>query len=94
MAAMVIALSEGGEEEAKKQDSVIRSIEGYVLSINSPKSFSNESEDNILRTTDLAFENLVTSMEEAGINAPKGLTVFEFNSKLDYFEKKNKQNAK
>ena len=65
-----------------------------MLSINSPKVFANESDDNILRAMDLAFQKLVTSMEEVGINKPNKLTVFEFNSKLDYFETKNKPNTR
>lgn len=88
MAKKVVAEESGDKEGVIMNEALIRSVDSYVISINTPKIFSNESEDNVLRGMDLSFENLCASMEEAGINNPKGLSVFEFNSKLDYFESK------
>lgn len=37
---------------------------------------------------DLEFETLCAALESNGVLNPKKLSVFEFNAKIDYFEKK------
>lgn len=49
------------------------------------------SEANLFLQMDLSFSRLCTSMEEAGVQNPNKLTVFDFNVRLDYFEEKNKK---
>lgn len=88
MASLIIADFEKDEDQKEVQSKLIRSIDDYVMSLNAPKIFDSNSEDNALVAMDLSFEKLCTSMEEAGISTPKKLTVFEFNGKLDYFESK------
>lgn len=56
--------------------------------MNEPKDFKANSPDNILNEMDISFENVCTALEEAGVNNPKKLTVFEFQSKIIYFESK------
>ncbi len=64
----------------------------YFLSMNNPKDYQSESPENILNAIDLSFEDACASLEEAGVLSPKGLTVFEFNQRVEYYRKKHTQN--
>ena len=85
----IVADFEGGDSE--KYEKVVRSIDDHLMSMNEPGNFADGSSENVMLQMDLSFERLCTSIEEAGIKEPKKLTVFEFNSKLDYFEAKAKK---
>jgi hypothetical protein len=80
---------EGNNEEAEKLQKTIDNIQNYINSINPPRDFSNTS-NNVIKNIDKSFEKVCTSLEELGINNPKGLTLFEFKSKIEYFKNKNK----
>jgi hypothetical protein len=79
---------EGNYEEAEKLEKTIRGINDYLLSMTPSENFTNSS-DNVIKKIDKSFEFVCTSMEELGVNNPKGLTVFEFYSKVEYFKSKN-----
>lgn len=40
---------------------------------------------------EMSFENLCTALEELGVKDPQNLTVFQFYSKVAYFEKKKQK---
>jgi hypothetical protein len=44
------------------------------------------SANNYVKKIEVSFENLCTSLEEAGVPNPRALTMFQFYSKIDYFE--------
>ena len=90
----IIADFEERYEDRNKLEKVIRSIEDYILSRNPPRNFIDNSSDNSLIQMDLSFGKLCASLEEAGIKEPKNLTVFDFNTKLDYFQEKAKRAEK
>ncbi len=60
--------------------------------MNRPKDFRVANADNILKDMDIAFEDVCAAMEEAGVNNPKKLSVFEFNQRIEYFNKKKSKN--
>lgn len=60
--------------------------------MNTPKDFDEESEDNVIRQSEMIYEETITILEEAGVKNPKGLTIFEFECKRDIFEKRAKKN--
>lgn len=80
------------EESKAKYDHTINEVDNYILSMNTPKDFGEESEDNIIRTSESIFERTCTILEEAGVQNIKELNVFEFESKRDFYEKKAKKN--
>lgn len=86
----IIADFNGKKEDSDRHKKVVESIDDYLLSLNPPNDFSANSPNNIIRDMELSFEKLCASMEEAGINSPKTLTVFEFYSRIDFFESKKK----
>lgn len=43
---------------------------------------------------DMAFEEVCAVLEEAGVNNPKQMTVFEFNQRKIFYEKKWSNNKK
>ncbi len=65
-------------------------VDRYIIEMNYPKDFRSSNPDNILNEMDIAFENVVSALEEVGVNYPKKLTVFEFNQRVQYFESKRK----
>jgi len=84
-----------GDEELKaKHDHTITEVDNYILSMNTPKDFNEESENNIIRISESIYESTCTVLEEAGVNNVKDLTVFEFESKKDFYEKKAKKTTK
>lgn len=50
--------------------------------------FNPYEQDNILLSRERDFMDMVTSMEENGVNHPIELTEFEFYSKIAYYQKK------
>ena len=65
-------------------------IRDYFLGSMTPKNFDPFDSGNDIIKHDKEFEAMCSSMEEAGMNEAKNLTVFEFYSRIEYFEKKNK----
>jgi hypothetical protein len=70
-------------EESKK-------IDLLIAEMISPKNYSNTDPQNIVLTQKKAFDDLCTILESHGCVAPKKLTVFEYYSKLKFYEKKKK----
>jgi hypothetical protein len=67
---------------------LIQQVENWQLALIAPKNFDSTDVDNYIKRLELSFESLVTSMEELGVTKPGDLTVFQFYTKLTYFEKK------
>lgn len=82
---------EGDKEEKEKNDKIVASIEDFILSMVPPNSFKEDDTNNIIHHMEISFEKLCASMEEAGIHDPKRLTAFEFYSRMEYFQSKNKK---
>lgn len=56
----------------------------------SPKNFDGQDTKNVVLAQKISFEKLCTILEENGCLTPKRLTVFEFYSRLSFYEEKNK----
>jgi hypothetical protein len=67
---------------------LIQQVENWQLALIAPKNFDSADVDNYVKRLELSFESLCTSMEELGVVTPGELTVFQFYTKLTYFEKK------
>jgi hypothetical protein len=67
---------------------LIDQVERWQLALIAPKNFDSMDTDNYIKRIELSFESLCTSMEELGVASPGDLTVFQFYTKLTYFEKK------
>ena len=81
---------EGRDSDRDNYDRIISNIDSYLLSLNEPKDFRESSEDNAVRNYELSHGRLVASMEESGVINPNQLTVFEFETRLDYLQSKKK----
>lgn len=62
----------------------------YFLESNKPKNFNPYQENDIIRM-EQEFESMCTALEENGITNAKDMTVYEFYSRVKYFEKKSKK---
>jgi len=71
-------------------DGLLNSVCEFFISRQKPTIFDPNSEESDLIGNDRHFEELAASMEDNGVNSPKNLTVFEFYSRIVYFEKKAK----
>lgn len=87
----VLADHEGREEDSINYEKTVRSIDDYLISRNPPGNFLDSSSENEIIRMDIAFQKVCTSMEEVGVKDPAKLTVFEFESKVDYYEDKAKK---
>lgn len=67
---------------------LIKQIDDWQLSLMAPKNFDSTDTDNYIKRIELSFENLCTSMEDLGVEKPWDLSVFQFYTRLTYFEKK------
>lgn len=67
----------------------IQKLSKWFLEHNKPKSFNPYDKNNSLITQEQEFENMVVALEENGIKDIYSLTVFEFYSKVKYFERKS-----
>jgi len=52
-----------------------------------PGNYDLGDPENLITKLDIQFEKECTFLQKEGIPNPKGLTVFEFNAKRDFFEK-------
>lgn len=73
---------------------LIQQIEQWQLALIAPKNFDSTDVDNYIKKIELSFEGLCTSMEELGVERPWELTVFQFYTRLTYFEKKKLKQGK
>jgi hypothetical protein len=55
--------------------------------------FNPYEPSNVLRTAEMSFEAICTTLSENGVMEPKKLSEFEFYSRLQYFEKKFKNGS-
>ena len=62
----------------------------YFLEVNKPKDF-NPFTENCLIKQEQEFESMAAALSENGIQNASNLTVFEFYSRVKYFEKKGKK---
>lgn len=76
-----------GEEVEK----LLLAVANYFLDKQKPHIFNPYDDQCVLLTSDTAFEDVCNSMEDAGAQNIKSLTVFEFYSKIAFFEKKADQ---
>jgi hypothetical protein len=58
------------------------------------KNFNLKDHRNEITKMDLEHERICAHLESNGIANPKTLTVFEFQAKLDFFEKKQEPTEK
>jgi hypothetical protein len=65
-------------------------LEEFFLTSAKPLVFNPYETSNVLRTSELTFEEICTTMQEQGVTDPKKLTEYEFYSKLSFYEKKFK----
>jgi hypothetical protein len=77
-----------------KHDDMLADIQAFFLEQSAPMCFNPYEEKNILRSSEMIFEDLCSVIEEQGVINPKRLSEFEFYSKLRYYEKKFKEAAK
>lgn len=68
----------------------IDSITKLQLDLITPKNLNPADTKNYINTLEISFENICTSLEEAGVVNPKQLSVFEFYAKIRYFETRKK----
>lgn len=62
----------------------------YFLEANKPKDF-NPFVENCLIQMEQEFESMAAALGENGIQNASELTVFEFYSRISYFDKKSKK---
>lgn len=72
----------------EKIDTLMLAVANYFLAKQKPHIFNPFDEECVLISSDKAFEDICNSMEDAGAQKVKELTVFEFYSKIAFFEKK------
>jgi hypothetical protein len=63
----------------------------FFLDANKPKSFNPFNSENDLVQSDNVFESMCAALEESGVVNPSALTIFEFYSRVKYFDKKSKK---
>jgi hypothetical protein len=64
----------------------------YFIEVNKPKDF-NPFVENCLIQMENEFESMAAALGENGVTNASGLTVFEFYSRIRYFEKKANKNS-
>jgi hypothetical protein len=62
----------------------------YFIDQQKPSKFDPYDNENVLMGSELAFEEVVNTMEDQGSFNPKQLTEFEFYNKLQFYRKKFK----
>jgi hypothetical protein len=72
----------------------IKAIDQYQLSLMTPKNFDSQDPENLVSKMEKAFESVCAALESNGVVNPKKLTVFEFYSRVYFFEKKIKPKTK
>lgn len=67
------------------------SYRDFFLESSAPKSFNPFNSNNDLVQLDQQFESMAAALEENGIANVSELTIFEFYSRVKYFEKRSKK---
>jgi hypothetical protein len=80
-------ITQGEDPKIRK---LIKDINAWQLAQHVPKNFDNESPDYYIKNLEKSFESLCATLEDLGVQNPKGLTIFEYYSRLEYFKKKKK----
>lgn len=75
-------------------DSVISAIDKFLISENQVMNFDLENSNNIVRTQEIAFHNLISSLENNGVSGASELTVFELYQRIEYYEDLHKKMSK
>lgn len=73
---------------------LIDQIDRWQLALIAPKNFDSNDVENYIKKIELSFETLCASLEDLGVRDPGSLTVFQFYSRLLYFEKKKQKQAR
>lgn len=60
----------------------------WFLDRNKPKSFNPYNKENELIRHEQEFESMCAALEENGVKDAKELTVYEFYSRISYYDKK------
>lgn len=82
------AIHKKDKKKAAKLEKFISGVNDYFFDMSGPKDFTN-SENNIIAKMLVADEQLFASLEDAGVNDPGSMTVFEILSRIQYYEKKH-----
>jgi hypothetical protein len=89
----VCRLVYNGRDEAT--ESLIKQIDNWQIAQIAPKNYNENDVDNYVKRMELSFESLCASMEDLGVQNVADLTIFQFYTRVIYFEKKKqKQQAK
>lgn len=80
--------------EVNRCNSIIDQVQDYINTLNPPKDFSPTNTENTLIQMDRSFEGLCSALVDMGVSEPKKLPLLEFHSRIDHFEKKNKETPK
>lgn len=73
---------------SEKYNEIIKSIDEYLMSFHIPDVFDVRSSQNVIKSIDESFQSLCASLEANGTTGAADLTVFEFFSRIEYYEKK------
>lgn len=73
-------------------DDLLLAVTDYFITASTPKTFNPYDERCVLVQNDKQHEDLCNGIEESGLNV-RDATVFEFYSKVQYLEKRSRQNA-
>lgn len=73
-----------------KELELIRDADDYLLSTIAPKEYDERKPESVVNQMDKSFEKICSTLEEVGVSNPKNLSIFEFESRIEYFREKNK----
>lgn len=68
----------------------IKVIDDYLHEYTRPVDVAMQNADNYLAKFDKDFQDACNALEELGVHRPEDLSMFEYFSKIRYFEAKNK----
>ena len=61
-------------------------IQAYFLDQQKPLKFNPWETDNVVLEAEQGFEEVCATLEENGVHNPKGLSEWEFYSRLSYYQ--------
>lgn len=76
-----------GDDVSKK----IEYVKDYFIDKQKPSVFNPYEPDCYYVLNEKSFEEVCMMMEESGVTNPKDLTVLEFQSKINYLQKKSEK---
>lgn len=68
----------------------LETLTRYFIEQQAPNKFDPYEAENVLMGSEVAFEDVINTMEDQGSFNPKKLTEFEFYNKLQFYRKKFK----